>query len=221
MQSIHTPTTWNQDSKPMEKQGQGDLQIADVVTFDHSKATSLFRKRFIRYEMLVNQVGEAKAYEAMMEHYPQQQKALMGTFIDHSPLAVGFTKAIPLLRLMGFETEVIDISQNGIDAALEIQRVCPFMALAQEYEINSPCQLFCEMEQEAARRAFTGLKASILTSQQAGSCVCVFKYERPTLTSDEQAKTVTSYSHRIVGFMRLIPTIAQVGFRMLKTKFSP
>lgn len=221
MQSTHTPPTKNPDIKPMEKQGQGDLQIADVVTFDPSKATSLFRKRFIRYKNLVDEVGEVEAYEAMMEHYPQQQKALMGTFIDHSPLAAGFTKAIPLLRLMGFETEVIDISQNGIDAALEIQRVCPFMALAQEYEISSPCQLFCEMEQEAARRAFTGLKASILTSQQAGSCVCVFKYERPTLTHDEQAKTVVSRSRQVVGFIRLVPTIAQVGFRMLKTKLSP
>lgn len=202
----------------MEKQGQGDLQITDVMTFDPSKANNLFKKRFIRYKALVEEIGEAGAHNAMMEHYPQQQKALMGTFIDNSTLADGFSKAIPLLKLMGFDTEVIDISQNGIDAALEIQRVCPFMALAQEYEMDSPCQLFCEMEQEAARRAFVGLKATILTTQQAGSCVCVFKYERMAQGSVNNAKVGSSIG--ILNLARLIPTFAQIGFRLLKTKLS-
>jgi predicted ArsR family transcriptional regulator len=205
----------------MEKQGQGDLQIADVMTFDPSKANNLFRKRFTRYQTLVEEIGEAGAYDAMMKHYPQQQKALMGTFIDSATLAAGFTKAIPLLKLMGFETQVIDVSQNGIDAALEIQSVCPFMALAQEYKMASPCQLFCEMEQEAARRAFAGLKASILTSQQAGSCVCVFKYERPAQRSAAGAKITPGSSTSILSLVRLIPTFAQVGFRLLRTRLSP
>jgi hypothetical protein len=204
----------------MEKQGQGDLRIADVMAFDPSKANNLFRRRFIRYRTLVEEVGEANAYDTMMEHYPQQQKALMGTFIDSATLADGFSKAIPFLKLMGFDTEVIDISQNGIDAVLEIQRVCPFMALAQEYGMDSPCQLFCEMEQEAAQRAFNPLKASILASQQSGSCVCVFKYERPARTSTTREKVSAGSSMSMLNLVQLIPTVAKVGFRLLKTKLS-
>jgi predicted ArsR family transcriptional regulator len=204
----------------VQKQGQGDLRMEDILNLDESKANNLFRKRFVRYKKLIEELGEEQAYEAMLEKYPQQQKALMGTFIDHASLAEGFTKAIPLLGLMGFQTEIIDVSQNGIDATLEIQKVCPFLGLDQEYGFKTPCRLFCEMEQEAARRAFPGLKAEILSKKAEGACVCVFKYERAADTVTEMATARPSPVAKAIQFVRLIPTLAQVGIRMLKMRFS-
>jgi predicted ArsR family transcriptional regulator len=204
----------------VEKQGQGDLRMEDILKLDPSKANNLFRKRFVRYQALVEEMGEAQAYEAMLEKYPQQQKALMGTFIDNASLAKGFTQAVPLLGLMGFQTEIMDVSQPGIDATLEIQKVCPFLGLEQEYGFETPCRLFCEMEQEAARRAFPGLKAEILSKKAEGACVCVFKYERPDQTVTEQAIATPSILTRVVTFVRLIPSLIQIGIRMLKMRFS-
>lgn len=203
------------------KQGQGDLRMADILQLDESKANNLFRSRFIRYQKLAAELGDAAAYEAMLEKYPAQQKALMGTFIDQASLAEGFTKAVPLLGLMGFKTEVVDVSQNGIDATLEIQRVCPFLGLAQEYGFATPCRLFCEMEQEAARRAFPGLNAEILSKKAEGACVCVFKYERAAQTAGAMApESAPGLLARSGQFFQLVPTLGRIGFRMLKMRFS-
>ncbi|MBE9060626.1 L-2-amino-thiazoline-4-carboxylic acid hydrolase [cf. Phormidesmis sp. LEGE 11477] len=204
----------------IEKRGQGDLQMADILQLDESKANNLFRKRFVRYQKLAAELGDDAAYEAMLKHYPAQQKALMGAFIDDNSLAKGFQKAIPLLGLMGFKTEVVDVSQHNTDAALEIQRVCPFIGLAEEYGFDTPCTLFCEMEQEAARRAFPGLKAEILSKKAEGNCVCVFKYERaartPLVTQCTAEKR--NLANALGQFARLGPTIVRIGFRMLKMK---
>ncbi|WGV27368.1 hypothetical protein [Halotia branconii] len=200
----------------------GNLRMEDIINIDESKAIKLFRNRFKRYKNLVEQLGEAAAFEQMMKKYPQQQKALMGTFIDKNTLAQGFKKASPLLGLMGFVMEVVDISQNGTDAALEIQRVCPVLSIAQEYGFNSPCRVFCEMEQEATRRAFPGIKAEILSKQSEGDCVCVFKYERPTnqvIASNSQIKHVNSHLiNRFVEVIRLIPSFINIGIKMLKMR---
>jgi hypothetical protein len=200
----------------------GNLRMEDIINIDESKAIKLFKNRFQRYKKLVEELGEEAAFEQMMEKYPQQQKALMGTFIDHNTLAQGFKKASPLLGLMGFVMEVVDISQNGTDAALEIQRICPVLSLAQEYGFNSPCRVFCEMEQEATRRAFPGMKAAILSKQSEGNCVCVFKYERPAnqvVASTNQMPNVNSHLiNRFVEIMRLIPSLIRIGFKMLKMR---
>ena len=206
----------------VEKRGQGDLRIADILQLDESKANNLFRKRFIRYQKLAAKLGEDAAYEAMLKHYPEQQKALMGVFIDNARLAEGFQNAVPLLGLMGFETEVVDISQHNTEAVLEIQRVCPFLGLAEEYGFEEPCSLFCEMEQEAARRAFPGLKAEILSKKAKGDCVCVFKYERATRTPlateiTEEKSGLTGKPYQLV---RLVPTIVRIAFRVLKMRLN-
>ncbi|WP_414551159.1 hypothetical protein [Anabaena sp. CCY 0017] len=198
----------------------GNLRMEDVINLDESKAVNLFRKRFQKYKNLVAEKGEAAAFEQMMEKYPEQQKALMGTFIDHNTLAKGFTQAAPLLGLMGFVMDVVDVSQNGTDAALEIQRICPVLSIAKEYGFDSPCRVFCEMEQEATRRAFPGIKAAILSKQAEGDCVCVFKYERNAdhllgAKIDTQ-NNVSQVISRVFNFMRLIPSLFKVGFKMLK-----
>ncbi len=200
----------------------GNLRMEDIINIDESKAATLFKNRFKKYKRLVEELGEAAAFEKMMEKYPQQQKALMGTFIDNNTLAQGFKKASPLLGLMGFVMEVVDISQNGTDAALEIQRICPVLSMAQEYGFNSPCRVFCEMEQEATRRAFPGMKAAILSKQSEGNCVCVFKYERPinqVIASTAQISNTTSHLiNRFMETIGLIPSLAGIVIKMLKIR---
>ncbi|MBD2682712.1 MULTISPECIES: L-2-amino-thiazoline-4-carboxylic acid hydrolase [Nostoc] len=201
-----------------EKMGAGDLRLEDVLNMDKSKAINLFRNRFIRYNKLVEELGEEAAYEKMLEKYPEQQKALMGAFIDNNTIAQGFKKSIPLLRPMGFITEIVDVSQNGVDAALEIQRVCPALSLAKEYGFETPCRVLCEMEQEAARRAFPGMKATLLSKQAEGDCVCVFKYERPSHTVTELKQNTPSVFTQIIDIVKLAPTLIRAGIRMLKMK---
>ncbi|MDH6107759.1 hypothetical protein NWP22_18180 [Anabaenopsis tanganyikae CS-531] len=201
----------------------GNLRMEDIINLDESKAMNLFRKRLQRYKTLVAEKGDAAAFEQMMAKYPEQQKALMGTFIEHNTLAKGFTQAAPLLGLMGFVMDVVDISQNGTDAALEIQRVCPVLSLAKEYGFDSPCRVFCEMEQEATRRAFPGIKAAILSKQAEGDCVCVFKYERstnnlPVMNTDNKI-TLSQVMSRFFDLIGLIPSLCAIGCKMLKIRF--
>lgn len=203
-----------------EKIGTGDLRMEDILKMDKSKAMNLFRNRFIRYKKLAEEIGDEAAFEKMLENYPEQQKALMGAFIDNATIADGFRKSIPLLRPIGFITEIVDISQNGIDAALEIQRVCPALSLAKEYGFETPCRVLCDMEQEAARRAFPGMKASLLSKQAEGDCVCVFKYERPAQTVTESAKNTPSILSQVIDIVRLVPTLIKIGIKMLKMRLS-
>ncbi|MBD0388571.1 MAG: L-2-amino-thiazoline-4-carboxylic acid hydrolase [Nostoc sp. C3-bin3] len=204
----------------VDKIGAGDLRMEDILNIDESKAMSLFRNRFVRYKKLAKEMGDEAAFEKMMEKYPEQQKALMGAFIDNATLAEGFKKPIPLLKMMGFVTEIVDISQNGTDATLEIQRVCPALSLAKEYGFETPCYLLCEMEQEAARRAFPGLKASILSKQAEGDCVCVFKYERPEQQVTQSTKNTSSIFSKVINLFRVVPVLIQIGIKMLKIRLS-
>ncbi|WP_414564555.1 hypothetical protein [Anabaena sp. CCY 9613] len=197
----------------------GNLRMKDIINLDEAKSMNLFRKRFQKYKKLVEELGEAAAFEKMMEKYPEQQKALMGTFIDDNTLAQGFQQAAPLLGLMGFVMDVVDVSQQGTDAALEIQRVCPVLSLAKEYGFDHPCVVFCEMEQEATRRAFPGIKAAILSKQAAGDCVCVFKYERATNKTILTNTKELSLKYRFLSFMGLIPDLCKIALKMIKLHF--
>lgn len=200
----------------------GNLRMEDIINIDESKAIKLFRNRFERYKKLVEEIGDEAAFEKMMEKYPQQQKALMGTFIDNNTLSQGFKKAAPLLGLMGFVMEVVDVSQNETDAALEIQRVCPVLSIAKEYGFAQPCRVFCEMEQEATKRAFPGIKAVILSKQAEGDCVCVFKYERPinkAIASTTHIQSVFSQLlDRVFSLVGLVPSLINIGIKMLKLR---
>ncbi|BAY49701.1 hypothetical protein SAMD00079811_73300 [Scytonema sp. HK-05] len=203
-----------------DKIGAGDLRMEDILNINESKALNLFRNRFIRYKKLAAEIGDEAAFEKMMEKYPDQQKALMGAFIDNATLAEGFKKPIPLLRMMGFITEIVDISQNGIDATIEIQRVCPALSIAKEYGFETPCYLLCEMEQEAARRAFPGMKAEILSKQAEGDCVCVFKYERPAQTITKSTQNTQSAFSKVKNLFQVVPILLKIGLKMLKIRVS-
>ncbi|OGL38727.1 MAG: transcriptional regulator [Candidatus Schekmanbacteria bacterium GWA2_38_11] len=138
----------------------------------------IFRKKFEMFAKLKAEIGEQKAWEKMFEGYPERQRKNMGALIDNATLAAGFSKGIPLYKQIGMDMEVIDISHEGMDAVLEIQRACPALSMCKEYGIESPCHVICEMDVEASKKAFPGMKGEILSRKAEGSCVCIFKYER-------------------------------------------
>jgi hypothetical protein len=199
--------------------GIGDINMKDVMKMDSSKAVSMFRNRFAAYKKLASEIGEDAAYEKMMLNYPAQQKAFMGAFIDKKSLAEGFIDAKPIFRIMGFNMEVLDISQPGTDAVLEVQKVCPVLSLAKEYGLESPCRVICEMEQEATRKAFPGMKAKILSRQADGDCVCMFKYERSAKETAIEPQNTQSVFARVLDLIRLAPKIFQIGINLLKNRF--
>lgn len=144
-----------------------------------SRAEEIFRRKFETFRNLTEQLGEEKAWAEMLEGYPERQKKQMGSFIDNATLMDGFTRAIPVFKQLNMEMEVIDISNGAIDAALEVQKCCPVLQLCKEYGFDTPCHVICEMDIEATKKAFPGMKAEILSRQADGACVCLFKYERP------------------------------------------
>ena len=139
----------------------------------------LFRKKFEAYRKIMDEAGEKKAWDTLFEGYPERQRKNMGALIENTTLAQGFSKAIPLYKQIGMEMEVVDISNNSMDAVLEVQKKCPVLNMSKEYGFEKPCHIICEMDVEATKAAFKGMTGSILSRQADGDCVCLFKYERP------------------------------------------
>ena len=141
----------------------------------------LFRNKFAQYRKIMDESGEQKAWDTLMKGYPERQRANMGPKITGVSLAKGFASAIDSYKQLGMEMVVADISNKGIDAVLEIQKACPIMekGIHTKFGFKKPCKVFCEMDIAATEAAFPNIKASILTSMADGSCVCLFKYERP------------------------------------------
>lgn len=140
------------------------------------------RKKFSQFRALTEQYGETAAWERMLEGFPEIQKQRMGPLLALPTLAEGFLAAVPFFNALGMEMEVVDISNRALDAALEIQRVCPWLDVCGEFGFEIPCHIICEMDMEASHRAFPELRGEILCRQALGSPVCIFKYERRTKT---------------------------------------
>jgi len=137
------------------------------------------RKKFSRFSKLIAESGEENAWETMLEGFPELQKQRMGPLLEQPTLIAGFRLAIPSFHAIGMEMEAVDISNRGIDAALEIQKFCPYLEVCKDYGFDTPCKVICEMDMEASHRAFPEMKGEILCRQACGSPVCIFKYERP------------------------------------------
>src|SRR3989304_1190055 len=142
-------------------------------------ALELFRKKVETYRKVMDEAGEKKAWDTLFEGYPERQKKNMGPLIENTTLAAGFSKAISLYKQIGMEMEVVDISNNNMDAVLEVQKKCPVLNMSKEYDFDKPCHIICEMDVEATKAAFPEMKGSILSRQADGDCVCLFMYERP------------------------------------------
>ena len=139
---------------------------------------ALFRKKFETYRKIMDEEGEQKAWDTLMDGYPERQKQNMGHYIDNNSLAEGFTQAIPFYKQIGMDMAVVDISNNGMDAVIEVQRVCPVMEVAKEYGFDKPCKVICEMDVAATKQGFGNMSGGIIASIADGDCVCLFKYER-------------------------------------------
>ena len=137
------------------------------------------RKKFDRFRELSAQYGPEQVWETMLEGFPELQKQRMGLLLALPTLIEGFRKSIPVFNEVGMEMEAVDISNRGIDAALEIQKVCPYLEVCKECGFDIPCHVICELDMEASPRAFPEMKGEILCRQALGSPVCIFKYERP------------------------------------------
>ncbi|MGK7915726.1 MAG: L-2-amino-thiazoline-4-carboxylic acid hydrolase [Prochloraceae cyanobacterium] len=142
------------------------------------ETTQLLRQRFERFAQLRAKYGTAKALEMMRDGQTERQKQLMSPFITGVSLAEGFRRSIPIFEQLGMKMEVVDISNQGKDAVLEIQRVCPYRALALEFGLATPCQITCALDVAAINQAFPEMKGKILSQLVEGDCVCIFKYER-------------------------------------------
>ncbi|MDJ0717631.1 MAG: hypothetical protein QNJ54_25985 [Prochloraceae cyanobacterium] len=142
------------------------------------EATQLLRQRFEHFTQLRDKYGTPLALEMMMDEQVERQKQLMSPYISGVSLASGFSRSIPIFEQLGMKMEAVDISNQGKDAVIEIQRVCPYMALASEFQLPTPCQITCDIEVKAINQAFPEMKGRILSKLALGDCVCVFKYER-------------------------------------------
>ena len=147
------------------------------------EAAQQLRRRFERFAELRAEYGTQKALEMMRSNLSDVQKKLMEPYISGVSLAEGFRRSIPLFEEFGMKMEVVDISNQGKDAVLEIQRVCPYSSLAAEFGLETPCQITCDLEVEAIQQAFPEMKGSILSKLALGECVCLFKYERDIIST--------------------------------------
>lgn len=137
-----------------------------------------FRNRFETFKKLSEEMGEQKALKKMFEGYSEKLRKRMEQYIDNTTLAEGLRNAISEFEKGGWKMEVVDISNNGMDAALEIQKVCPAMDISREFGYEKPCFLVCDPDGPAIKEAFPDMKAETLCQQADGDCICMFKFER-------------------------------------------
>ena len=154
------------------------LEAVAATSRVSQSAKAQLRVRFEQFAKLRAEYGTARALEMLREELPERQKKLMGPLSAGVPLAEGFRRAIPIFEQLGMDMEVVDLSNQGQDAVLEIQRVCPYRELAAEFGLPTPCQITCDLEVEAIQQAFPELKGKILSKLASGDCACLFKYER-------------------------------------------
>jgi predicted ArsR family transcriptional regulator len=141
-------------------------------------AEAFIRKRFETFKKLSAEMGEDKAMETMFAGYTDQLKRRMEAYIGRPTLAEGFRAAVAEFNQGGWNMEVVDISNNDMDAVLEIQKVCPVNDIHKEFGYESPCFLICAPDGPAIKEAFPELKVKTLCRQADGDCICMFKFER-------------------------------------------
>jgi len=139
---------------------------------------ALFRKRFAAFKKLSEELGEQGALERMFDGYPEKHRKRMGQYIDTTTLAEGFRNAISEFNSGGWEMEVVDLSNKGVDAVLEIQKVCPAEDVCKEFGYEKPCFLVCDIDGQATKEVFPEIRARSLCTQADGACVCMFMFER-------------------------------------------
>ena len=141
-------------------------------------AVAFFRKRFRTFKQLSSELGEKEALQKMFAGYTETLKKRMAPYIDNVSLYEGLRNSVSEFAESGWEMDVVDISNMGMDAALEIQKVCPATDISREFGYEKPCFLVCDPDGPAIAEAFPDLKADTLCRQANGDSVCIFKFER-------------------------------------------
>jgi hypothetical protein len=127
----------------------------------------LVERRFTALDAMLS--GEtAKAHDYLMQGYAERQKKSLGPYIENNSLFEGFSRAIPVYAQLGMVMEAVDISDNGMDAVIEVHHVCPFMDMAREYGFERPCPVICDLDIEATIEAFDGFKGKTISCKADG-----------------------------------------------------
>ena len=141
---------------------------------------NIFRNKVRSFLELSRSTTEQEAFNRMMEGYPERQRQWFGELIGDGTLAEGFRRGIDRYREIGFEMEVVDISNDGMDAVLEIQRSCPVFETAREFGLppRKVCFVLCDMDVASTNKAFPDWTVKTIARKVDGDCVCIFKHER-------------------------------------------
>lgn len=136
------------------------------------------RDRLARYLDLRDTLGDDEAFAAVLEGYPEQQRRLMGPYIESKSLADGFREVRDLFAELGIHEEIVDVSTPGEDAAIEVLTVCMCRNACEELGLAESPPLLCELDFEATRRAFPGIAIDVHHRMVEGAFACVFRYSR-------------------------------------------
>lgn len=137
------------------------------------------QERLTRYLQLRSEVGEQAALEALLEGYPERQRAKMGPLISGGPLIRGFEKAQPMFAALGVRQELVDLSTDDTDSVLEINVTCMCADACADAGLTDQLPLLCELDFEATRRAFPEMIVLPVRRIVDGANACVFHYSRP------------------------------------------
>jgi hypothetical protein len=140
-----------------------------------------------RYLELRDEHGPDRAREMALAGMPQRQAARLGPALAAPTLADGLGPAVPALAAIGLRVEFLDISTPEEDAAVEIMLDCSCRAAAAELGRETIEPVLCELELEAARRAFPDFGIRTLARQADGRHVCAFRFSRRSGSAPGQA----------------------------------
>jgi hypothetical protein len=153
--------------------------VTDRVT----SPQTLFRGKIEQHIRLVAELGE------VIERRCDTRESTMPpvTSTRGPSLAELLGRAIPVFADMGIEMEIMDISTEDVDGALEIMRTCPCLEASNECGLTPPSSVLCHLEVETNRRALPGTDVRPLARRvDDGSCICIFKYERPRARTESR-----------------------------------
>ncbi|HEY5853399.1 MAG TPA: hypothetical protein VIW24_04905 [Aldersonia sp.] len=134
-------------------------------------------RRLTEYIRLRDEFGDKQAREELLDGYVELQAKRMGPLMT-TGLADGFRKVRPAFAAAGVHIEIIDASTDGVDSAVEILTTCECRATCEAVGTSEPLSVLCELDNEAARRAFPGMTVEVVRQQIRGAHVCVFRYSR-------------------------------------------
>jgi len=138
----------------------------------------MMSKRLAHYLQRRDEIGHEAAFEELLVGYPELQKRLIGPRITNRSLSEGFSSGKAAFVKLGLIDDFIDISTDECDAVIETLLTCMCENAMHDCGVVEPCSILCELDQEAARRAFPDMHIEQLRKKVAGAPLCVFHWSR-------------------------------------------